>query len=101
MTKVLFVCHGNICRSPMAQYVFKKLAEEAGVGHLFDNYAAAFTKVYYAPNMIGQFTKCINVTTLTISDLINAQIWAEENSARTNPTNFAIKPAAQNQEETK
>ncbi len=23
MTKVLFVCHGNICRSPMAEYIFK------------------------------------------------------------------------------
>lgn len=25
MKKVLFVCHGNICRSPMAQYIFKKM----------------------------------------------------------------------------
>lgn len=25
MTKILFVCHGNICRSPMAEFVFKKM----------------------------------------------------------------------------
>ncbi|MFQ9439364.1 MAG: hypothetical protein ACLR1L_10440, partial [Subdoligranulum sp.] len=25
MTKILFVCHGNICRSPMAEYVMKDL----------------------------------------------------------------------------
>lgn len=25
MTKILFVCHGNICRSPMAEFIFKKL----------------------------------------------------------------------------
>ena len=31
MTKILFVCHGNICRSPMAEYVMKALVAEAGL----------------------------------------------------------------------
>ena len=31
MIKILFVCHGNICRSPMAEYVLKDMAREAGV----------------------------------------------------------------------
>ena len=30
MTKVLFVCLGNICRSPMAEFVLKDLAKKAG-----------------------------------------------------------------------
>ena len=30
MTKILFVCHGNICRSPMAEFVFNYLAKKAG-----------------------------------------------------------------------
>lgn len=30
MTKILFVCHGNICRSPMAEFIFKHLAEKQG-----------------------------------------------------------------------
>ena len=34
MTKILFVCHGNICRSPMAEFVLKDMAAKAGVGHL-------------------------------------------------------------------
>lgn len=29
--RVLFVCHGNICRSPMAEYVMKDLVEKAGL----------------------------------------------------------------------
>lgn len=28
MTKILFICHGNICRSPMAEYVMKNLAKK-------------------------------------------------------------------------
>ena len=30
MTRICFVCHGNICRSPMAEFVMKKLVKEAG-----------------------------------------------------------------------
>ena len=30
MKKVLFICHGNICRSPMAEFVFKSLVKKAG-----------------------------------------------------------------------
>ena len=41
MTMVLFVCHGNICRSPMAQYVFKALADKAGRGGEFEVDSAA------------------------------------------------------------
>ena len=35
MTKILFVCHGNICRSPMAEFVMKDMARRAGVGKAF------------------------------------------------------------------
>ena len=30
MKKIVFVCHGNICRSPMAEFVMKKLVKDAG-----------------------------------------------------------------------
>ena len=35
MIKILFVCHGNICRSPMAQYVFHDMVNKAGVAQKF------------------------------------------------------------------
>lgn len=31
MTKILFICHGNICRSPMAEFIMKSLAAKAGL----------------------------------------------------------------------
>ena len=31
MTKIIFVCHGNICRSPMAEAIFRHLVEERGL----------------------------------------------------------------------
>ncbi|MBQ4294337.1 MAG: low molecular weight phosphotyrosine protein phosphatase, partial [Prevotella sp.] len=33
--KILFVCHGNICRSPMAEFVMKDLVRKAGVEDRF------------------------------------------------------------------
>ena len=30
MTKILFVCHGNICRSPMAEFIFKDMVSKSG-----------------------------------------------------------------------
>ena len=30
MIKVMFICHGNICRSPMAEFILKKMVKEQG-----------------------------------------------------------------------
>jgi protein-tyrosine phosphatase len=35
-TRVLFVCHGNICRSPLAEAVFRNIVQEAGVTEDFE-----------------------------------------------------------------
>ena len=41
MIKILFVCHGNICRSPMAEYVMKDMVEKAGLAQHFEIASAA------------------------------------------------------------
>jgi protein-tyrosine phosphatase len=41
MTRILFVCHGNICRSPMAEFVMKDLVKRAGLDTQFHIESAA------------------------------------------------------------
>ena len=41
MIKILFVCHGNICRSPMAEFVMKETVKRAGVEEQFEIESAA------------------------------------------------------------
>ena len=41
MVKILFVCHGNICRSPMAEFVMKDLVKKAGREAEFEIASAA------------------------------------------------------------
>ena len=33
--RIMFVCHGNICRSPMAEFIMKKLVSDAGISNDF------------------------------------------------------------------
>ena len=45
MIKILFICHGNICRSPMAEYVMQHLVREAGLEqHFYIESAATSTE---------------------------------------------------------
>lgn len=41
MKRILFVCHGNICRSPMAEYVMKDMVKKAGMESAFEIASAA------------------------------------------------------------
>ena len=44
MVKILFVCHGNICRSPMAEFVMKDMVKKAGRGDEFQIASAAVSR---------------------------------------------------------
>ena len=41
MKKILFVCHGNICRSPMAEFIMKRIVADAGREEEFEIASAA------------------------------------------------------------
>ena len=44
MVKILFICHGNICRSPMAEFIFLELARRGGVSDRFAVDSAATSR---------------------------------------------------------
>ena len=44
MIKILFVCHGNICRSPMGEYVLKDMVKKAGLEDRFFIASAAVSR---------------------------------------------------------
>jgi len=52
MIKILFVCLGNICRSPMAEFVMKQMVSEKGLIDQFEIASAAtesYNEMYHAP----------------------------------------------------
>lgn len=58
MVKVLFVCHGNICRSPMAEFVFKDMVQQQGLSQDFQ-IASAATSTEEIGNSVHHGTKAI------------------------------------------
>lgn len=44
MTKILFICHGNICRSPMAEYFMKDIVRREGLEKRFEIASAATSR---------------------------------------------------------
>ena len=43
MIKILFICHGNICRSPMAEFLLKDMVEKRGIAEQFYIQSAAMS----------------------------------------------------------
>lgn len=44
MKKILFICHGNICRSPMAEFVMKDMVRKNGLEDCFEIASAATSR---------------------------------------------------------
>ena len=51
--KIMFVCHGNICRSPMAEFIFKKILEEKGLAGEFSVSSCATSSEEISFNGVG------------------------------------------------
>ena len=44
MVKILFICHGNICRSVMGQYILQDMVNKAGLSGNFEIDSAAVSR---------------------------------------------------------
>ena len=59
MMRILFICHGNICRSPMAEFVFAELARRAGVEDQFEVSSAATSREEIGNDMYPPAKACL------------------------------------------
>ncbi len=56
MIKILFICHGNICRSPMAEFLLKSMVEKSGLADQF-YIASAATSMEEIGNPVHRGTR--------------------------------------------
>ena len=59
MRRVLFVCHGNICRSVMAEMMMRHMAAEAGVSHLFEVDSCATSREEIGNDIYPPAKRCL------------------------------------------
>jgi len=59
MKRILFVCHGNICRSPMAEFIFKALVKARGMEDLYYIESAAVSDEEYGNPIYPPAKRCL------------------------------------------
>ena len=60
MIKILFVCHGNICRSPMAEFIFKDKIRSRGLNEQFYVESAAVSTEEIGNSIYPPAKRCLN-----------------------------------------
>lgn len=80
MIKVLFVCLGNICRSPMAEFIFKDMVNKKGLEKEFfiDSSATSNENTYYKTGMYGDAKAMLKEKGIPFTEHIAKQITKEE-----------------------
>ena len=83
MIKILFICHGNICRSPMAEFIFKDMVEKLNIKEKFiiESRATSTEEIYngvgnkiYPPARKELLNLGIGKTTYTNFDSKRAEV---------------------------
>ena len=60
MIRILFLCHGNICRSPMAEFIFKDLVRKNGLEDRFYIESAAVSTEEIGNSIYPPAKRCLN-----------------------------------------
>ena len=59
-TRILFICHGNICRSPMAEFIFKEIVKSEGLEDRFYIESAAVSTEEIGNSIYPPAKRCLN-----------------------------------------
>ncbi len=74
MIKIEFICHGNICRSPMAEFVLKKLIKDIGLSDEFNICSAATSQEEIGNGVYPPVKKLLNSYHIDCSEKTARQI---------------------------
>ena len=74
MIKILFICHGNICRSPMAEFIFKKMVSDSGISDKFYIASAAVSNEEHGNPVYPPCRKLLNEHGIDCSEKRAVQI---------------------------
>lgn len=75
---ILFVCHGNICRSPMAEFVMKHLVKETGRGSEFHIESAATSTEEIGNDIYPPAKRCLTAHGIPFSHRAARQVTRED-----------------------
>jgi protein-tyrosine phosphatase len=78
MTKILFVCMGNICRSPTAQGVFRKMVGDAGIADIVKIESAGTHAYHVGEPPDARAQQAAKKRGYDISDLRGRQVTADD-----------------------
>ncbi len=78
--RILFVCLGNICRSPMAEYVFRSQAAEAGVAHRVQTASSGTSGWHNGENMHNGTLKKLKQQGIDPSGFASSQVRQSDGS---------------------
>ncbi|WP_202107604.1 low molecular weight protein-tyrosine-phosphatase [Succinivibrio dextrinosolvens] len=74
MIKIEFICHGNICRSPMAEFVMKKIIKDIGLSDEFNISSAATSQEEIGNGVYPPVKKLLNSYDIDCSEKTARQI---------------------------
>ena len=78
MIKILFVCHGNICRSPTAEFVMKRMVQEAGASDSFEIASAATSNANLGQHVYPLASKMLNAHGIDCSEKVARRLVRED-----------------------
>ena len=78
MTKILFVCHGNICRSPAAEFILKEMIKNAGLENDFFVSSAAISDEELGNGVYPPMKKVLSAHGIDCSGKVARQITRDD-----------------------